>query len=288
MKKIGFIDYFLDEWHANNYPAWIQASSKGSDFTIGYAWAAMDKPGGLTTRAWCDKFGVQMMPSREALIEASDCLVLLSPDHPEQHETLAREALRSGKPTYIDKTFAPDYATALRLFALAEESGTPLYSTSALRYAAELNWLKEQNKTQQDVTFVSARGPGVFANYAIHQLEMIVKAMGPGAVRALAAGTQDAPVITYMYGDGRSCLINHLPWAGFSLAIQTGDQKGAAFNITSDFWKLFIEDLLLFFETGKPPVDQAETCAAMAMIEAGRKALARPGEWVAVPGKAST
>ncbi|MDW7659561.1 MAG: hypothetical protein SCM11_20525, partial [Bacillota bacterium] len=144
-------------------------------------------------------------------------------------------------------------------------------------------WLKEQNKTQKDVTFVSARGPGVFANYAIHQLEMIIKVMGPGAARALAAGTPETPVVVYAYEDGRSCLINHLPWAGFSLAIQTKDQKGTAFDITSDFWMLFIEDLLLFFETGKPPVDQAETCAAMAMIEAGRNALTRPGEWVAVP-----
>ena len=25
MKTIGFIDYYLDEWHANNYPAWIRA-----------------------------------------------------------------------------------------------------------------------------------------------------------------------------------------------------------------------------------------------------------------------
>jgi hypothetical protein len=24
MKKIGFIDYFLDEWHAENYPQWIE------------------------------------------------------------------------------------------------------------------------------------------------------------------------------------------------------------------------------------------------------------------------
>ena len=23
MKKIGFIDYYLDEWHANNYPEMI-------------------------------------------------------------------------------------------------------------------------------------------------------------------------------------------------------------------------------------------------------------------------
>ena len=28
MKKIGFIDFYLDEWHANNYPAWIRELRK--------------------------------------------------------------------------------------------------------------------------------------------------------------------------------------------------------------------------------------------------------------------
>ena len=27
--KIGFIDYYLDEWHANKYPAWIKEASNG-------------------------------------------------------------------------------------------------------------------------------------------------------------------------------------------------------------------------------------------------------------------
>ena len=24
MKTIGFVDYYISEWHANNYPAWIK------------------------------------------------------------------------------------------------------------------------------------------------------------------------------------------------------------------------------------------------------------------------
>ena len=54
------------------------------------------------------------------------------------HEELSQLPLKSGKPTYIDKTFAPDYPTAKRIFDLAEANGTPCYSTSALRYACLL------------------------------------------------------------------------------------------------------------------------------------------------------
>ena len=30
MIKVGFIDYFLDEWHANNYPSMFQEASNPS------------------------------------------------------------------------------------------------------------------------------------------------------------------------------------------------------------------------------------------------------------------
>ena len=29
MKTVGFIDYYLDEYHANNYPQWLKDASKG-------------------------------------------------------------------------------------------------------------------------------------------------------------------------------------------------------------------------------------------------------------------
>ena len=41
MKKIGFVDYYISEWHANNYPAWIKEAcqKKGLDFEVKYVWA---------------------------------------------------------------------------------------------------------------------------------------------------------------------------------------------------------------------------------------------------------
>ena len=39
-KKIGFVDLFIDEWHANNYPAWIKAAPRADEFELAYAWQA--------------------------------------------------------------------------------------------------------------------------------------------------------------------------------------------------------------------------------------------------------
>lgn len=113
--KLGFIDYYLDEWHANNYPQWISEAS-GGEMEITYAWALADSPkGGLTSAEWCKKFGVELCTTVEELIEKSDGLIILSPDNCELHEQLCRLPLSSGKPCYVDKTFAPDEASAKRV-----------------------------------------------------------------------------------------------------------------------------------------------------------------------------
>lgn len=283
MKKIGFIDYFLDEWHANSYPLMIEDPGHFGQYQVAYAWAAMNKPDGLTTEQWCAQFGVTQAASQEDLIRKSDCIIVLSPDHPEQHEALADLALKSGKPVYVDKTFAISCAAAERMFDLAEMYGTPMYSTSALRYASELNWLRKNKVAQVDVEFASARGPGIFDNYGIHQIEMIVAAMGTGAKRAIALGTENAPMVVYEYAGGRRSIVNHLSWSGFSLTVQDKYAKGSQLTIVDNYWKGFVNALLKFFDTGVPAVPRAETFETIAMVEAGLTAMLHPDVWVHVP-----
>ena len=69
MVKVGFIDYFLDEWHANNYPAWI-AQRLGGKYKVCYAYGVIDspRPGGLTNKQWAEKYGVELLDSMEAVI----------------------------------------------------------------------------------------------------------------------------------------------------------------------------------------------------------------------------
>ena len=61
MKKIGFIDYYISEWHANSYPKWINESNQalGTDYKVAYAWAELEKSplDNVTTQEWCEKYG---------------------------------------------------------------------------------------------------------------------------------------------------------------------------------------------------------------------------------------
>ena len=178
MKKIGFIDYYIDEWHANNYPAWIEkaCAEKGTQYKVSYCFAELDvslKYGG-TTDEWCEKFGVTKCESIDELCEKSDVIVILAPSNPETHLGYAEAALKYGKPTYIDKTFAPDTATARKIFELAAKYNTPFFSTSALRYASELCAVDSPKQ------MMVMGGGSNFPEYSVHLCEMVVKKMGGG------------------------------------------------------------------------------------------------------------
>ncbi len=282
MRKIGFLDYYIDEWHANNYPRWIRESSRRAEFEVALAWQEMQPPDRKSLQAWCQEQGVGVASSAEQVVAECDCLVVLSPDNPERHEALCDLPLRSGKRVYVDKTFSPDYATAQRLFAKAEQHHTPMYSSSALRYVEGLERAVQQIAGQR-VRFVGTGGPGVWSIYAVHQLEPLVMLLGTGASRVMSAGNAQANVLVIDYPDGRRGCMTQTPDHPFQFHARYGE-KTVSISDVGDFFPRFIEAMLTFFATGEGAVPKEQTLEIMALLEAGTSALASPDQWVRVPG----
>lgn len=278
MKKIGFIDYYLDEWHANQYPGWIKDASGGA-MEVAFAYAVKDAEHGLTNWEWCAQHGVMWCDTIEEVIAQSDYLIVLSPDNPEQHEALAELPLASGKPTYVDKTFAPDRAAALRLFERAAQHHTPLYSSSALRYADEYGEIE-----RAEIRVISSLGPGSFENYSIHQIEPIVALMGTDAKRVMFVGTEAVPALLIEFAGGRQATIQQ-PGQGcpFMMAVNYDSGTCRVVQPASDYFQRFIQDLVTFFETGQASVPPAETVAIMSIIENGQIAAKQPYRWIDLP-----
>ncbi len=281
MIKVGFIDYFLDEWHANNYPKFF-ADTCGDEFKIAYAYAEIDKPNGLTTDQWCEKFGVERCATIKEVVDKSDCIIVLSPDNPERHLDLCREPLASGKRVYVDKTFALSKDIAKQITAIAEESGTPFCSSSALRFADEL-----ENVPKEDICFIESHGPGDFDTYAIHQIEPIVCLMGSGAKRVMAIGSGKHASVVIEFDGGRRAVMTHYGWpqkhyVDFGMTVSYGDGENYLVPAMSNYFPNFIKNLTEYFKTGKIFAEHDETIAIMGIIEAGNKALRTPGEWIEI------
>ena len=260
-KKIGFVDLYISEWHANNYPKWINEACEklGVDYKVAYAWAKVDKSPvyGDTTDEWCAKFGAEKCETVEELCEKSDVILVLAPTNPEVHLEFAEKVLPFGKRTYIDKTFAPDLATAEKIFAIAKEHGTPFFSSSALRYATELD-------DSGDVTMISTFGGGSnLPEYIIHQAEMVIKSLKAEPLSVKAEKVGGEVIFTAKFEGGKEAALRFEPAYPFGFAEEKKDGSKRFTLVQSDSFGGLITDILKFFETGKVPFDPDETLKVM-------------------------
>ena len=265
MMKIGIIDYYVSEWHANHYPAWLDKAAKelGLEVEVTAAWAETEVSpvDGVTTDAWCEKMGVCRAESIESLCESCDAILILAPSNPEKHLPYAKRVLPYGKPTFIDKTFAPDLATAQEILALARRCKTPIFSSSALRYAEELTNIESPRNL-----IVTAGGSNA-EEYLVHPLEMTVCLMD-GPFENVCVDRQGNQLFCHaLAADGRHVTVVFAERLPYMLATEDGEGKTGYAAIKSDFFGGLMKAILRFFETRIPPFDPKQTLEIMQLRE---------------------
>lgn len=277
-KKIGFIDLFIDEWHANNYPAWFRSVSRADDFELVYGWEEYPREGGKNLAQYCEQFNMIPLDSIDELVSKSDAICVLAPSRPDVHERLAEKALMSGKAVYIDKPFAPDKASAERMFKLAKKHGTALMSSSALRYGDELIALKSE-LNEKVVSVGTNGGGGSFEEYGIHQLEMIVSVLGIGAKRVICAGNASNLHLMIAYPDLRHAYLTYHPGLPFSVTL-CSEKDSRQTPVGEHMFDNLLASVLDFFATGKTEINPLETIEIATLLDAGIKAKKTPYQWI--------
>ncbi len=278
MIKVGFIDYYLDEWHANTAPKHLEEHSNG-EVKVCYAYGEITSPKGVTSEDWCEKMGIEHCATIAEVIEKSDVLVILAPDNCERKEDLTREALASGKPCFVDKPFGTDLASAKRMFQIAEASGTPVYTCSALRYAEEYTTVDRAAVK----SLVAMCPQNSYDNYILHALEPAMMIMQEPAKRVSAVMKDDAFYsVTIEMESGRYIVISSFNYDSpymMNISIPTANKL---IDCSYDFWIGHYKTMVEFFKTGKEPITHKETLMIAAAREAGKKSIAANGEWIAV------
>ena len=293
MIKIGLIDRWLDNWHTNYYPGFLReaARSCGFDAEIVYAWAESDAPGGMTSEAWCEKNGVTLLRQQAELIARCDALMVMCADDVFPHEALAQQALMSGKRVYCDKTFAPDTAAAMRMFSLAAQHGTQVFSCSAQRFCPDLTrYMEDAEMAGSRAAFAATTGPGEIRNYSVHQLEMLERVMGTGCRDCIAFPVNGSVTVVFRYDGGRRATFVQSPNASFSMTVSDAYSNWDAPNkprnraiAVGDYYMPFMGELLTFFAGGALPVRPEDTLEIVSMQEGARRAIRTPETIVRLP-----
>ncbi|WP_176011749.1 oxidoreductase [Victivallis sp. Marseille-Q1083] len=279
-KKVGIIDYHIDEWHANHLPEFFAGAQRRNEFELYCAWEESPAaPPGQPLQTYCAAHGLIAAGSIQAVVEQADCLLVLAPSNPETHCRLAELPLKSGKPTYIDKTFAPDLEAAMAMIRLAGQHRTPFFTSSALRFSSEL--LAARRQGIRPSTALAEGGGSSFEEYCIHQIEMVVSALGTGAIRLMQCGTPDCEHLVLQYADSRFGTLTLRPDLDFRLLLGEAERTVRLDPLTA-FFPNFTDALLEFFTTGVSPVPVEETIEVIKIRDAALAGLSKRHEWIAI------
>ena len=224
--------------------------------------------------------GIEIVASIPELLEKCDVILLESVDgrtHLNQFRQLA-----TGKPVFIDKPAAASLADVIAIFRLAEETNTPCFSSSALRYC------KQVTKLADDPALGKATGCAVaspfetephhmdLAWYGVHGVESIYAIMKPGCEAVSRVDGQNATLVTGRWRDGRVATWRGLR-GGHVYAFTAFGERGVAFDQGFSGYEPLVDEICKFFISGKPPVTAAETIEMFAFMAAADESNARHG-----------
>jgi predicted dehydrogenase len=255
--RIGFVDNKLENFHANVFLKAYRNELKDRAWTVAGCFA-LDAENG---RAWATKNEVPYFDSPALLDDHVDAYMILAPSNPELHLALAEKIFPFAKPTYVDKTFAPDVATAKRIFDLADQHKTPIQTTSALRYTNVQAFVKKVGGMGAVTNMVAWGGGSSFAEYAIHPVELIVSCMGAAAQTVMRRGTEEHSQLLINFSNGRTGVANVYTQGDTPYAAGVTTAKMTEV-ITVDVSKIFVNNaaaVLELFETRKANIDREET-----------------------------
>ncbi|MDP2989204.1 MAG: hypothetical protein Q8O57_01395 [Kiritimatiellota bacterium] len=275
-KQIGFVDFKLENFHANVYLAAIRKELSSRGFAVAGCHGLEEATG----RQWAEKNGVPYFDSIKKMDKAVDYYMILAPSNPEIHLALCKKVFPCRKTTYVDKTFAPDLKTAAKIFALADKYGVAMQTSSALRYTKIQAHVREVGAA--NVRHMVAWGGGrSFEEYAIHPVEMVVSCMGPAAERLMLRGEGNQRQLIIDFNGGRTAVINVYVNAGTPYAASVTTDKETKI-IVEDCARIFLDmaaATLDLFETGKATIDRAESLMIRRILDVALKAKA-PGKFM--------
>lgn len=232
------------------------------------------------------KLGVEIVDSIDALVERVDC-VLLETNDGRPHLEQVLPVLKAKKPCFIDKPVAGSLADAVAIYAAAEKFGTPIFTSSSLRYVEGAQQLRSGAFGEvfgcdaYSPCSIEKTHPDLFW-YGIHGVETLFTVMGPGCEQVTRVSAKDAEVVVGVWKDGRVGTFRGIKEGSKGYGGTAFTTKGIQQVGSYGGYRPLVVEIVKFFRGGKPPVNAEESLEIYAFMEAADESKRQGGKPVKV------
>ena len=226
--------------------------------------------------------GVSFAGSIEEMLPHVDAVMLLTNDG-RPHLKEALPVLEARKPVYIDKPFADSLENVKAIFREADKYGTPVFTSSALRYVKRAQQFA-RGEIAGKVVGAETWGPAPLQQShadlfwdGIHGVELLYTVMGPGCLAVSRVFTPGGDIVTGIWPEGRTGVFRGLRkgrigFGGTVFGTEKIEEIGGF-----DGYEGLVDAILGFFRSGKPPVSEEESIEIYTFMEGADLSKARGG-----------
>lgn len=229
--------------------------------------------------------GIKIVDSLEDFAKQCDVVLLESVDgrpHLKQFRAVAH-----GQPIFVDKPAAASLADVIAIYRVAEETHTPVYSASSLRFCKEVEETAHSDKLGELLgcatsgpMSVEEHHPDLFW-YGIHGVEPLYAILGTGCETVSRTDTDLASLVVGKWKNGRIGTYRGLH-KGYNFALTAYGTKGVVQRSGMSGYENAVAEICKFFKSGKPPVSREEVVEVYAFMEAADESKRQGGKAVSL------
>jgi hypothetical protein len=257
----------------------VVAAFKGGSKDVQASWSRVEQ----FSKTLQEKYHVTFYDSIEELCQHVDAVLLESVDG-RPHLQQAKLVLVAHKPLFIDKPIAASLRDAVEIFRVAKEQGTPVFSSSSLRFAT--NTQAVRNGSVGKVLYAETYGPCELEPhhpdlfwYGVHGVEALFTLLGAGCESVQRSTTSDGKIeVTGIWRGGRKGVFREAKEYHGMARGEKGESPAGSF----DGYLPLVAEIMKFFQTGIAPVKPEETIEIFAFMEAADESKLKSGAPVSV------
>lgn len=285
-KRIGIIG--LDTSHSEVFTRLINEGELKGDYKVvaAYPHGSQDIPEALEMKPGIvnavKAMGVAIVDSIGELLRRVDVVLLESIDG-RPHLEQALPVMKAGKRMFIDKPLAADLADAESIFKASRQYGSPIFTSSALRFDPSVQRVAAGaigRVTGADVYTPAAIEPNHMdlAWYGIHGVEMLFTVMGRGCREVRRIHQQGTDLVVGVWNDGRIGTVRGIREGASNIAGTAFGEKGIAPLGPFASYNPLVREILSFFDTGIVPVTEQESLEIFRFMHAADVSRKRNGK----------